>query len=353
MMYIDYTCRSTTTDLNVAIQYTGKKKMPTVFKIGIGAVNRGAVLDSFSQYPGEKEVLFPPLSFLEVVGEISYMTTENNQVVRIVPLEIIANRNSPLLEDLIGMRKKLYIDSFEHQAHNLERELKDLVATTDSEFCTEHKHDHEEVIKIIVEQFNVVLQKNRDRPAKWYNDDGKYRSAVIEMLGMKECAMAVPFLSRIMYNEWKHKQTHLRQANRMVTKDRSRQLRVAFSDGGQRKIAALELCKRNGIVAEQLDERNEMDETPLIREAADGHADHVEWLLEAGADVHAKMGNKIGFTALHQAAYFGNAKCIKQLLISKGNPCVLDAYDGTPLVAAASNGESECIRVLLEGDGTY
>jgi len=72
--------------------------MPTVFKIGIGAVNRGAVLDAFSQYPEEKEVLFPPLSFLEVVGEITYMTTKDNKVVRVVPLEIIANLNSPLLE---------------------------------------------------------------------------------------------------------------------------------------------------------------------------------------------------------------------------------------------------------------
>jgi|AntRauMFilla1563_2_1112583.scaffolds.fasta_scaffold06431_3 hypothetical protein len=89
---------STTTELSVAIQYTGGKEMPTVFKIGIGAVNRGAVLDAFSQYPEEKEVLFPPLSFLEVVGEITYMTTKDNKVVRVVPLEIIANLNSPLLE---------------------------------------------------------------------------------------------------------------------------------------------------------------------------------------------------------------------------------------------------------------
>jgi len=98
------------------------------------------------------------------------------------------------------MRKKLYIDSFEHQAHNLERELKDLIATTHSEFCTEVKNEEKEhVIKIIVEQFETVLVQLKGRAAKWYNDDGKYRSAVIEMLGMKENAMAVPFLSMVMY----------------------------------------------------------------------------------------------------------------------------------------------------------
>lgn len=97
-----------------------------------------------------------------------------------------------------------------------------------------------------------------------------------------------------------------------------------------------------------------MQETPLIREAADGDARHVEWLLEAGADVHAKMLNTIGFSALNQAAYFGNASCIKQLLKFKADPCVMDAYGGTPLVAAALNGELECIRVLLEAaDGRF
>jgi hypothetical protein len=35
-------------------------------------------------------------------------------MVRIVPLQIIANLNSPGLEELIGMRKKLYIDRSLH-----------------------------------------------------------------------------------------------------------------------------------------------------------------------------------------------------------------------------------------------
>jgi len=156
------------------------------------------------------------------------------------------------------------------------------------------------------------------------------------------------------HSEWKRKQQHLRQANRMVSKDRSRALRQAFSDGSLRKTAAFDVCKRHGIVAEQLEERNEMKETPLIREVADGDARHVEWLLEAGADVNAKMTNEMGFSALNQAAYFGNAGCLKQLLKFKADSCVMDAYGGTSLVAAALNGELECIRVLLQAaDGKF
>ena len=93
-----------------------------------------------------------------------------------------------------------------------------------------------------------------------------------------------------------------------------------------------------------------MSETPLIREAADGDARAVLWLLEAGADVHARMENEMGFTAINQAAYFGNATCIKHLLEYKADPGVVDRSGGTPLVAAALNGELECLQMLIQAD---
>jgi hypothetical protein len=315
----EYGMMSTTRKLEVAIQYTGaskKKKMPTVFKIGIGAINRGAVLDEFSQYPDESEVLFPPFSFLEVVGEITYMYMNKDiGLIRVVPLEVSANLTSPLLEDLIGMRKKLYIDSFEYQAQGLQRELQDLIEResmcSESEFCAFVSDEKKkEVVVEIVKQFHAVLTKHKGREPMWYNDDGKYRSAVIEMLSMKENAMAVPFLTMAMFQEWEAKQKALRQAQRMVFKDRKKALRVGAGDD-TKKGAALDLCKAHGIVAEQLEERNEMSETPLIKQAAEGYVIYTELLLAAGANVHAKMLNEIGFSAIAQAAYFGNAHCLQ------------------------------------------
>jgi ankyrin repeat protein len=100
-----------------------------------------------------------------------------------------------------------------------------------------------------------------------------------------------------------------------------------------------------------MEELNEMMETPLIQEAADGDPRHVEWLIEAGADVNAKMkdkDSKIGFTALHGAAYFGNSRCLEVLLQHNAKVEELDAKGGTPLVAACLFGELECIRILLE-----
>ena len=80
-----------------------------------------------------------------------------------------------------------------------------------------------------------------------------------------------------------------------------RAIREAAQWSEDRKKIALEACKAVGAVMDDLEERNEMFETPLIREAADGNSKNVLLLLEAGADVDAQQDNSIGFTALHQA----------------------------------------------------
>ena len=70
----------------------------------------------------EEEVLFPPRSFLEVVGEITYLTTEDGTVVRVVPLEVNANINSPLLEESLSLSLSLALSrssSVSTLSHNL------------------------------------------------------------------------------------------------------------------------------------------------------------------------------------------------------------------------------------------
>ncbi|KAJ1482518.1 hypothetical protein T484DRAFT_1803861 [Baffinella frigidus] len=74
----EYGCRggvelgflSTSTSKEQALKYIDMRKcMPTLFEIQLGQVDRGATLRWISQFPGEEEVLLPPLSNLEVVGE--------------------------------------------------------------------------------------------------------------------------------------------------------------------------------------------------------------------------------------------------------------------------------------------
>ena len=64
---VEWGFMSTTTDRRVAVQYSGRDRgRGTVFEIAAGRVDIGADLSWVSQYPGEREFLFPPLSCLEV-----------------------------------------------------------------------------------------------------------------------------------------------------------------------------------------------------------------------------------------------------------------------------------------------
>ena len=61
---------STTTDRSVAIKYSTEKadKSSMVFEIQMGMVDRGASIQWCSQFAEEEEILFAPLTGLEVIG---------------------------------------------------------------------------------------------------------------------------------------------------------------------------------------------------------------------------------------------------------------------------------------------
>ena len=119
-------------------------------------------------------------------------------------------------------RKDSHMKTFDMQALALKRELESLVKVSTSEFCCRvMDSERHEILDQVVSQFNVVKQQHQERLPKWYNH-GRFRSGVIEMLSMKDNAMAVPRLTMSMYQEWKSKQSFLRQADRMVSRERFR-----------------------------------------------------------------------------------------------------------------------------------
>jgi hypothetical protein len=182
--------------------------------------------------------------------------------------EEIRTEDSAEVMSFDASRKESHLKTFESQALTLKQELERLIDNSKDSWC-DHKTTKklkDEVVRRVVRQFKDLLDKHKTRNPRWYNDGGKYRSAVSEMLSMKENAMAVPKLSKAMFDEWESKQTFLRQANRMVTRESLRALREMPEGSEERKTAALELGKSAGIVTELLEERNEMSETPLIRE---------------------------------------------------------------------------------------
>ena len=126
---VEFGLMSTTEDLSVAVQYAGTK-MPTVFKISVGAVDRGASLERLSQYRGEKEVLYPPMSYLEVTGETRMVAGPGGKVTRVVSLSVNANQTCGTIETTLESRRGLHVAMLDNYALEIKGELE---ARLDSE----------------------------------------------------------------------------------------------------------------------------------------------------------------------------------------------------------------------------
>ena len=95
---------SATLDRSVAERYS-KGKDPSqpslVLEMEMGMVNRGAFLGWLSQYPGEHEILLPPLTGLEVLG---YAEGADRTLVYTMQLNI--NMQSMTIEQVLAQRQK-------------------------------------------------------------------------------------------------------------------------------------------------------------------------------------------------------------------------------------------------------
>jgi len=135
----------------------------------MGLVDRGADIAWLSQFPHEKEILYPPLTGLEVRGS----TVEGR--IQIYNVVLSVNLSSLSLEQVVSKRRKMLLD----MEPNLELELrKDLheggIAT------------HNDGIEMLVKQLGRSNMKGPlNHPADFYNDDDNLSSALNDMLTAK------------------------------------------------------------------------------------------------------------------------------------------------------------------------
>jgi NLR family CARD domain-containing protein 3 len=118
---VEWGLMSTTASRAVAEQYSGAdQQRGTIFEIAAGRIDVGADLTWISQYPGEQEFLFPPLTCLEVMGE----PWVDDGIV-IFPLRANLNLKGLTFEELVERRKRLHL----FMSRNLHEEM-DLEVTS-------------------------------------------------------------------------------------------------------------------------------------------------------------------------------------------------------------------------------
>jgi hypothetical protein len=115
---VEYGFTSSTVDPSQARSYA-EGQASTVFEMQMGMIDRGADMSWLSQYPLEKEILFPPLMGLEVLG------TRVDVDTLVVDAKLSLNLTALTLDQVLGKRRKVVGDMCEQLALKAQRDAED------------------------------------------------------------------------------------------------------------------------------------------------------------------------------------------------------------------------------------
>jgi len=113
---------STTPDCSVALGYSGVEigeDLPTIFEIEVGAASIGADISWLSQFAGEKEFLYAPLTHMQIVGTPRLEIHNDNQL-SIVRMQLTVNQKSKTIEQTERSRK-VFLGQLAHELQSVVR----------------------------------------------------------------------------------------------------------------------------------------------------------------------------------------------------------------------------------------
>ena len=171
---VEFGFMSTTRDLETARFYAGETAQSSVgmiFEIEQGMVDRGADLSWLSQYPHEKEILFGPLTGLEM------RSARVDGSLLLFDMKLSINLSAQTIEAVTGRRRVLV----DQMSKGIKVEL-----------SAELLRDNFKLAEAIGRGFyEAVSQETLEQPPEWFNEDTQFGSAVTEILKIKQTARLV------------------------------------------------------------------------------------------------------------------------------------------------------------------
>ena len=149
----DWGFMSTTANKEIAIQYSGaveEKPVPTILEIETNAVDRGASLKEFSQYPKEEEFLWLPCSYLSASDKPKYFEIFDSSIIDVIPVRMNANLKARTIEEHLGTKKGMHLSSLKCIIAEIENELEEVAKL--------HDLDHQ----ILKYQENIIIKSERN-----------------------------------------------------------------------------------------------------------------------------------------------------------------------------------------------
>ena len=285
--YCEFAFMSTTQDRSVAVQYSGvrdNKPKASIMEIHPNSVDRGADISEFSQYPGEKEFLIVPYSFVQGDGRQRTEITDGGGVLTVISARVNINLKTETLEQLLGKKKSMHIAAFKSvidetkqwlHAYAEEGGLVQARAATDKEYG-KYNRDLSWFISETLRHMQTMKDADAELPDDDYVNDLKYKALVTRMLSSQEWAKQKLrlWLENQETNIRTVGSTPLKSAHRQwLSFLKQRQHAVAVAGSVEHKMAATKILQCKGLMVTHDASTEEADGEPLIyAAAADGWA---------------------------------------------------------------------------------
>jgi WD40 repeat protein len=182
--YAEWGFLSTTSHRDVALGYSGviqRRPKAMVMVIETSSIDRGADISEFSQYPGEKEFLFLPCSFIQRIrlgnGRVQVV---DGGLVAFFPVKVNMNIKTQTVEELQEQKKSLHMVSARSMLAEVKFELTDWMVSDD--------HQEADVTKFcddVMSSCRKVVEKHERADTKDFADDETYRRMINEVLDTK------------------------------------------------------------------------------------------------------------------------------------------------------------------------
>jgi hypothetical protein len=367
--WTEFGFRSTTADKSVALDYSGIKKgnpHPMVIAITPNAVDRGACIAELSQYPGEKEYLFVPCSFLQPNGPPALeVVTEG--IVNVIPVHLSLNLKTETIEEIVSKKRDIHFASFGSLLEELARDLKDIFDAgclyDNSLRARESKelqfmYTADVMLGNIMAQCKEVYDKQESEEVSAFTDDFRFRNLVTEMLDVKLMAkskLRVWMQDFSLQSGDAYAYDLLFCHRRWLSLLRNR-ITASAIDSAERRKHAIEYLLTKGLLSVSDPSQVMKGELPVTAAACDGWSDKdIEALHAAGGFIQSGL-------PVYWASYYGWSQALTAILKLGGNAneqrtytltyinkeCV---YDEWPVHVAAQTDQHDCLKILVQHGG--
>ncbi len=361
---------STTADRNVAVQYSGvkdKKPQASIMEIHPNSIDRGADISEFSQYPGEKEFLFVPMSFVQGDGRCRLEVGPGGGVLKVISVRININIKTETVDQLRQKKKSMHVSAFKSVIDETKRWMRAYAednrglvqarAATDREYrdsgSDNERRDIPYLINSTIEQLTRIQTQDSQLPHHDYVDDLTYKALVSRMLSSQAWAKQKLLL-------WlENQETTISGVVRKSLKDahrewlsflKLRKYSIAFVGSDERKSAAVKILQCKGLIVSDNASTEMADEEPVVYAAV---AD--SWALE---DLRVCVACKPSVAFACIDSFHSSCSMLEQTLEQLTGdrdvdsdaclePMFLYSQGQTPLHAASRNGDKIAFEEIL------